>query len=87
MTDLTHSADPPDSIDLDQAFRAAFYMVRQYVGREADPDEGLVLLLQYLWSDPARWADWKAAVEQAMTDGGLANPDHEGVWRERPPMP
>lgn len=80
-------AELPEFIDLDGAFRAAFYLVRQYVERESAPDEGLVLLLQYLWTDPARWSDWQSAVVQALADDGVANPNHDGVWQERPPMP
>jgi hypothetical protein len=80
-------AELPESIDLDEAFRAAFYMVLQYVERENAPDRGLVLLLQYLWTDPARWTDWKSAVVRALADGGIANPDHNGVWQDRPSIP
>jgi len=40
-----------------------------------------------VWTDPARWQDWQRAVGRALSDGGLADPDHEGVWKDRPAMP
>jgi hypothetical protein len=79
--------DLPDSLSLDEAFRAAFYMVLQYLQVENEPNESLVLLAQYLWSDPARWSDWKSAVARGLSDQGLANPDHDAQWQERPEWP
>lgn len=64
----------PDAVTLDQAFRAAFYLTEQYVGLESSPDVGLILFLEYLRSDPARWDDWKQAVRVALGDGGAASP-------------
>jgi hypothetical protein len=64
----------PAAITLDEAFRAAYYLTKQYVDLESDPDGGLVLFLQYLNSDPARWDDWTQAVRTALSDGGAANP-------------
>jgi hypothetical protein len=64
----------PESLSLDEAFRAAYYLTEQYVSLEAEPDGGLVLFLQYLYSDPARWDDWKQAVRVALADGGTASP-------------
>lgn len=66
--------DLPDSLTLDEAFRAAFYMVDLYVSLEQKPSENLVLLLQYLHSDPARWDDWLASVRRGLADGGWASP-------------
>jgi hypothetical protein len=77
----------PERLTLDEAYRAAFYMVLQYVELESAPDEGLVLLMQYLWTDPARWDDWQAAVRRALADGGLATPDHDGAYRDRGEWP
>jgi hypothetical protein len=78
----------PEALTLDEAFRAAFYMILQYVGLERmPPPDALVLLMQYMWTDPARWDDWQQAVRRALDDGGLANPDHEGFWQVRPPIP
>jgi hypothetical protein len=79
--------DLPDSLTLDEAYRAAFYMVAQYFELESEPSPKLVLLLQYLWTDAARWDDWLSAVQRGLADGGLANPNHEGIWEERPDMP
>jgi hypothetical protein len=80
-------AELPASLTLDEAFRSAFYMVMQYLELEQEPSEDIMLLAQYLWSDPARWEDWQVAVQRAISDGGVANPDHDGVRRERPAMP
>lgn len=49
----------PETLTLDQAFRAAFFLADQYLALERVPDEGLLLFHQYLQSDPARWEDWK----------------------------
>jgi len=48
----------PERLSLDEAFRAAYYMTDQYVALEREPDEGLVLFLQYLQSDPAHFVVW-----------------------------
>jgi hypothetical protein len=63
----------PASLTLDEAFRAAVYMTEQYIGLEREPDEGLVLYLQYLRTDPARWDDWQSAVRRGLDDGGAAS--------------
>ncbi|HET9690018.1 MAG TPA: hypothetical protein VFP61_02620 [Acidimicrobiales bacterium] len=80
-------ANLPDSLTLDESFRAAFYMVLQYLELKQEPSEDIVLLTQYLWTDSARWQDWLEAVRRALSDGGLADPDHEGVYKDRPDMP
>jgi hypothetical protein len=77
----------PEQLTLDEAFRAAFYMIRKYADLEKEPNTTLTLLLQYMWTDPARWQDWQTAVSRALTDGGLADPDHEGQWQIRPAIP
>ena len=64
----------PDVVTLDEASRAAYYVTERYLGLETNPDEGLVLFLQYLRSDLARWDDWKQAVRTALADGGAASP-------------
>lgn len=56
----------PDSLTLDEAYRAAFFLTDLWVSLEKEPCEGLVLLHQYLQSDPARWEDWKASVRRAI---------------------
>ena len=65
----------PESLTLRDAYKAAYYMVRQYVELERTPDEGLVLLQQYLDTDPARWEDWLGAVRRALNDGGAVDPE------------
>jgi hypothetical protein len=74
MSEDEHAEALPGSLSLDEAFRAAYYMTEQYVSLEAEPNAGLVLFLQYLKSDPARWDDWKQAVRVAVADGGAASP-------------
>lgn len=77
----------PDRLTLDEAYRAAFYLVLRYLELEREPRDAVVDLVEYLWTDPARWDDWCKAVARGLADGGLANPDHEGQWQERPPWP
>jgi hypothetical protein len=77
----------PQTLTLDEGFRAAFYMILRYQELESAPSEALVLLTQYMWTDPARWDDWQQAARRALGDGGEANPDHEGSWRDRGAWP
>ena len=56
----------PESLTLDGAFRAAYFMTDQYLALESNPDTALVLFWQYLKSDPARWEDWKDSVRRAL---------------------
>jgi hypothetical protein len=71
-----------ESLSLDEAFRAAFFMIDGYVGLEKDPDEGLVLLRQYMLTDPARWSDWTKSVEKALADP-IAASEYLHDWRFR----
>lgn len=71
----------PESLTLDEAYRAAFHLVSQYIDLEHEPDTGLVLLQQYLKSDPARWDDWKTAVRHAM-DADTETPLAENLLRD-----
>jgi len=77
----------PETLTLDEAYRAAFYFVLGYLSVEKQPSEDLTLFSRYMWTDPARWNDWLDAVRRGLADGGLANPDHEGRWSLRPNMP
>lgn len=77
--------DLPDSLTLDEAFRSAFYMVERYVSLEQEPSEELVLLLQYLRSDPACWEDWLASVRRGLADRGWAGPGLNGLRTHRSP--
>ena len=74
MTDEISDGQVPESLTLEQAYRAAFYMVEQYIDLEKDPDVGLALLMQYMESDPARWFDWLASVRKGLGDGGAVDP-------------
>lgn len=80
--------DLPESLSLEEAYRT-FYLVRDYLRLDPDPSADLSLLLLYMWTDPARWDDWCAAVRTALTDGGAANPDRDGTMSdsERLEMP
>ncbi len=52
-----------------QAFRAAFFLVDQYLALEGEtPAEALVLFRQYVWSDPACSEDWQRAIDRALGD-------------------
>jgi hypothetical protein len=87
MIELMTEDQLPAALTPDDAYRAAFYMIRDYQ-RRGDADGQVLLLLQYLWTDPARWEDWKTAVREAMEDDGLANPVKDGRYHfDRPEMP
>lgn len=64
----------PENLTLVEAYRAAYYMVEQYIALEEQPDIGLVLLLQYLESDPARWTDWIASVQRGLGEPNVIDP-------------
>jgi hypothetical protein len=72
----------PQTLTLDEAYRAAFFLADLYVGVESRPDEGLVLFHQYLQSDPARWEDWKQAVRQALRPEASPDPLIENLQRD-----
>jgi len=80
--------DLPESLNLDEAYRAAFYFTLQWLELDGQPlRDGLVELIDYMWTDPARWGDFLSSVRRALADGGFADPDHEGLWQDRPEMP
>jgi hypothetical protein len=72
----------PETLTLDDAFRAAFYLTEQYVALETRPDSGLVLYFQYLRSDPARWEDWKRAVRRAIEHDVATDPLTDNLRRD-----
>lgn len=78
MTD----APLPETLTLDDAYRAAFYLTEQYVTLEAEPDVELVLFYDYLRSDPARWEDWKRAVRRAIGHDAPTDPLTEDLYRD-----
>jgi len=67
---VTVEHELPATVDVATAFRAAFYIAEQYIDLETKPDEGLVLFLEYLRSDPACREDWAQAVRTALADCG-----------------
>lgn len=79
---MTDDSDVPETLTLDEAYRAAFFMTDIYVGLESSPDDGLMLFHQYLQSDPARWEDWKRAVRQALQPDGAVNPLADNLLRD-----
>ena len=54
---VTDDSTLPETLTLDEAHRAASFWTDLHVGIQSNPDEGLALFHQYLWSDPARWED------------------------------
>jgi hypothetical protein len=60
--------DLPVSLTLEEAFRAAYFMIQTYGDVESWRSEDIVLLHQYMESDPARWSDWKRAVSLAIAN-------------------
>jgi hypothetical protein len=79
--------DLPTTLTIDEGFRAAFYMVLQYLEIEKDVNDEVLLYAEYLWSDPARRDDWETAIRRALADGGLADPDCEAPERRWPGLP
>lgn len=64
----------PNTLSLDEAYRAAYYLVANYISVEKNPSESLLLLRQYLHSDPSRWDDWLSSVARGLADDGTASP-------------
>jgi hypothetical protein len=79
---VTDDSTLPETLTLDEAYRAAFFLTDLYVGIESSPDEGLVIFHQYLQSDPARWEDWKRAVRQALRPEANPDPLVENLLRD-----
>ena len=79
---MTDDSTLPETLTLEEAYRAAFFMTDMYVGMESSPDEGLVLFHQYLQSDPARWEDWKGSVRNALRPGATPDPLVENLLRD-----
>jgi hypothetical protein len=64
--------DLPSSLTLEEAFSAAYFMIQIYGDVESWRSEDILLLHQYMKSDPARWNDWKRAVSRALADPSAA---------------
>jgi hypothetical protein len=58
--------DLPATLTIEEAFRSAYFMIQTYGDVENWRSEDLVLLAQYMRSDPARSSDWKRAVRMAL---------------------
>ncbi|MDQ4212834.1 hypothetical protein [Microbacterium capsulatum] len=71
-----------ESLSIEEGFRAAFFIVDQYMSLEEEPDEGLALFHTYMVSDPARWSDWKESIEKARADPSAAS-EYLHDWRFR----
>jgi len=56
----------PNTLTLEEAFRAALFMIEGYGDVESWESQDIVLLHQYMVSDPARWDDWQNAVVKAL---------------------
>jgi len=73
MTD----ADLPATLTVEEAFRAAYFMIEIYGDEEKWRSEDIVLLHQHMRSDPARSEDWKQAVQMALADPTAVFSDKE----------
>jgi hypothetical protein len=72
----------PETLTLEQAFQAAFFMIEIYGEIENWASGDIVVLHQYLRSDPARWSDWKVAVQKALDDPNAAV-EYLYDWRQQ----
>lgn len=78
---VTDDLTVPETLTLEQAYRAAFFLANPYVGLESSPGESLVLFHQYLQSDSARWNDWMQAVREAMRPEAVPDPLAGNLFR------
>jgi hypothetical protein len=74
------TSDQEPFLTLEEAYRAAYYFVLQYYGRERITPFMLMLSSMKLegkrqTSDPAHWDDWLASVEKALANLDLPEPD------------
>lgn len=72
--------DEEPVLTLEEAYRAAYYFVLQYYGRERITPFMLMLSSMKLegkqqTSDPAHWNDWLASVQKALASPALPEPD------------
>jgi hypothetical protein len=72
----------PETLTLEQAFSAAYFMIEIYGDVENWRSEDIVLLHQYMNSDPARWSDWKHAVSRALAHPNAAT-EYLYDWRQQ----
>jgi hypothetical protein len=69
---MQSESELPQSLTLEEAFRAALFMIQIYGDVENWRSEDIVLLHQYMLSDPARWDDWQNAVVKALASPKLS---------------
>jgi hypothetical protein len=74
--------DLPASLTLEEAFRAAYFMIEKYTSLEADPAPDFLLMELYMMSDPARWSDWLDSVGRALDNPNTAV-EYLYDWRQR----
>jgi hypothetical protein len=75
-------ASLPNTLSLEEAFRAAFFMIEIYGDVEKWKSDEIVLLHQYMQTDPARWNDWKHAVRLAL-DHPTSAVEYLYDWRQQ----
>jgi hypothetical protein len=61
-------ADLPKTLTMEQAFRAAFFMIEIYGDIEHWASQDIADLHLYMRADPARLGDWYEAVRRALKD-------------------
>ena len=79
---MAEEANLPETLTLEQAYRAAYFLTETYLDLETAPDEGLILFHEYLKSDPARWQDWKDAIREALRQDAASDPLTEKLLRD-----
>jgi hypothetical protein len=91
--DVTEPRNEDPLLTLDQAYRAAYYFIRQYYERDALKPESMFFLLVWMQldaprssSDPAQWHDWLRSVEKSLAgeDNALSS---EGLPEPRSQRP
>jgi hypothetical protein len=70
-------SDLPGTLTLEEAFRAAYFMIEIYGDVENWRSEDIALLREYMRSDPARADDWRLAVQKALADPAAVFSDPE----------
>jgi hypothetical protein len=71
------TGDLPETLTLEEAFRAAFFMIEIYGEVENWQSEDLVILADYMRSDPARSSDWTTAVRRALSEPNAVSSDKD----------
>ena len=80
--DISDENELPETLTLEQAFSAAFFMIEIYGDVENWRSEDIGHLHKYMQSDPARWSDWKNAVSRALAEPNAAV-EYLYDWRQQ----